>query len=126
MRNLGTLRTDYLEKEFGDIKTDEIILTDEREEHIRLRHPEDYDCFLNEGALTVTEPDIVIRDSSHAGTVFMIRKIENSNLNVVVRVALSCDNPNYKNSVMTAYRLREKNLAKLIKKSKENILYKKV
>ena len=126
MKNLGTLRTDYLERAFGKIITDEIILTDEREEHIRLRHPEDYDYFLKEGVLTVMEPDIVIRDSSHTGTVFMIRKIENSNLNVVVRVALSCDNPNYKNSVMTAYRLREKNLAKLIKKSQENILYKKV
>ena len=125
MRSIGTLRTDYLDKEFGKITTDEIIITEEREEHIKLRHPADYDIFLQFGSTVIMDTDIVIRDVSHEGTVFMIKRLEDSNLNVVVRIALSCDNPEYKNSVMTAYRLREKNLVKLIRKCCGNIIYKK-
>ena len=53
----------------------------------------------------------------------MIKHLENTNLNVVVRLALSTDTIGYKNSVMTFYRIRNKNLNRLINKNK--VLYKK-
>lgn len=123
IRRLGNIQTEYLEKEFGHIRTPEIIITDEREKHIRERHPEDYALFKDFGIEAVTNPDVVLRDMKNAGTVFMIRRLERSNLNVVVRVVLETDNPEYKNSIMTFYRLRERNLEKLIEKNK--LLYNK-
>ena len=38
---LGKLNTQPLESEFGKLKTDELIITNERIEHIKIRHPED-------------------------------------------------------------------------------------
>ncbi len=50
-------------------------------------------------------------------------------MNVVVRVALDTDEEGLKNSVMTFYRIRERNLKKLIAKNsiligKDSVLYK--
>ncbi|HJA65076.1 MAG TPA: hypothetical protein H9955_02065 [Candidatus Mediterraneibacter cottocaccae] len=59
----------------------------------------------------------------------MVRKLPDTNLNVVVRVALDTDEEGLKNSVMTFYRIRERNLKKLIAKNsiligKDSVLYK--
>lgn len=53
----------------------------------------------------------------------MVKKLPETNLNVVVRVVLETDDNNLKNSVMTFYRIRDKNLKKLIEKNR--LLYKK-
>lgn len=46
----------------------------------------------------------------------MVKKLPETNLNVVVRVVLETDDNKLKNSVMTFYRIRERNLKKLIEK----------
>ncbi len=65
---------------------------------------------------------MVIKDGKHKGTVFMIKKLPETNLNVVVRVVLGTDDDKLKNSIMTFYRIREKNLKKMMEKNK--VLYK--
>lgn len=129
IRSLGKVKKEVIEKEFGKIQTDEIIITNEREEHIKSRHPEDYELFQKYGAETVSSPDLMIRDGKNKGTVFMIKRLHGTNLNVVVRVALERDEKGLKNSVMTFYRLRERNLRKMIEKNsiligKDSVLYK--
>ena len=129
IRPLGKINIDVIEKEFGNIQTDEIIVTNERENHIKDRHPEDYELFQKYGSETVNNPDFIIRDGKNLGTVFMVRKLPDTNLNVVVRVALDTDEEGLKNSVMTFYRIRERNLKKLIAKNsiligKDSVLYK--
>ena len=119
---LGKINTQPLEKEFGSIQTDEIIITGERIEHIKIRHPEDYELFEKYSAETIKSPDVIIKDEKNPGTIFMVKKLLESNLNVVVRLVLKTDNPDLKNSVMTFYRIRNKNLYKLEKKNK--LLYK--
>lgn len=130
IRSLGKIKENIITKEFGQIQTDEIIVTEERKEHIKERHPEDFELFEKYGGKTVSDPDYIIRDGKHEGTVFMVMKLPNTNLNVVVRVALESDRSGLKNSVMTFYRIRERNLKKLIEKSaallgKDAVLYKK-
>ena len=51
----------------------------------------------------------------------MVKRLPETNLNVVVRLALETDEKGLKNSVMTFYRIRNSNLKKLRKKNK--ILY---
>lgn len=123
MQSLGNINTQVLEKEYGKIQTDEIIVTNERIEHIKERHPEDYYLFERYGHESVVSPDLIVKDIKHCGTVFMIKKLPETNLNVVVRVVLGTDDSKLKNSVMTFYRIREKNLKKLIEKNR--VLYKK-
>lgn len=120
---LGKVNKALLEKEFGEIQTDEIIITNERMDHIKQRHPEDYEFFEKFGIQSVTDPDLIIKDSKNEGTVFMIKKLLDTNLNVVARLALENDKPGFKNSVMTFYRIRERNLKKMIEKN--TLLYKK-
>lgn len=61
---------------FGEIQTDEVIIMDERREHIIEQHPQDYDLFLEYGVLTVTHPDIVIKDEKSVGTIFMVKNLQ--------------------------------------------------
>lgn len=122
-RSLGELNADYLEKRFGKLQTKELIIMDERLEHIRQRHPEDIELFEQYGAASALEPDIVVVDEKHEGTVFMIKRLPETNLNVVTRLALDIDDAGRKNSIMTFYRIRDKNLQKIVKKSE--VLYKK-
>lgn len=130
IRSLGSIKEDVISKEFGQIQTNEIIVTNEREANIKERHPEDFELFEKYGDKAVTDPDYIIRDGKHDGTVFMVMKLPNTNLNVVVRVALESESIGLKNSVMTFYRIRERNLKKLIEKNsvllgKDAVLYKK-
>lgn len=128
--SLGKIDLSLLKDEFGKIQTDEIIITEERINHIKMRHPEDYNLFNIYGAICVKDPDYIIKDGKHDGTIFMVKKLEDTNLNVVVRIALETDDKGIMNSVMTFYRIRERNLIKLIRKNssltdKDALLYKK-
>lgn len=119
---LGNLNSEYFSGEFGELQTSEIIVTAERLEHIRERHIADISLFEEYASSAVTKPDIVLKDMEHIGTVFMVKKLPDTNLNVVVRLALSTDTEGFKNSVMTFYRIREKNLKKL--EIRHKVLYK--
>ena len=128
--SLGKIDLSLLKDEFGKIQTDEIIITEERINHIKMRHPEDYSLFNIYGAICVKDPDYIIKDGKHDGTIFMVKKLEDTNLNVVARIALETDDKGIMNSVMTFYRIRERNLIKLIRKNssltgKDALLYKK-
>lgn len=120
---LGNINLSVLEKEFGKLQTSEIIITGERITHIKERHPTDYELFVTYGEQCVQDPDYIIRDSKNRNTVFMIKKLPDTNLNVVSKLALDTDKNGLKNSVMTFYRIRERNLQKL--KNKNAILYRK-
>ena len=120
-KKLGTLADTYLCQAFGLLQTDEVIITQEREYHIKTGHPEDYVWFEKFAETVIASPDYIIVDETHKGTIFMIKALENTNLNMIIRVALETDHPGYKNSVMTFYRIREKNLKKLIQKNR--VLY---
>lgn len=122
-RHLGNIDISILEKEFGRLQTNEIIVTDERIAHIKEKHSMDYDLFEKYGAECVQNPDYIVRDNKNKGTVFMVMKLPDTNLNVVSRLALDTDEKGLKNSVMTFYRIRKRNLKKLIEKN--TLLYKK-
>lgn len=124
IKKLGKINISQLEKEFGKIQTDEIIITSERIMHIKERHSQDYKLFEEYGEVCVQNPDLIIRDFKRKGTIFMIKRLSGTNLNVIVRVALETDKKGLKNSVMIFYRIRERNLKKLIEKN--GFLYKKV
>ena len=52
----------------------------------------------------------------------MIKHINNTNMNIVLKLAIFDDERHPKNSIMTAYKIRDKNVKKLENKNK--ILYK--
>lgn len=123
LKVLGEIDERALKMEFGALQTAEVIVTEERIKHIRERHPQDVELFELYGQGMIAEPDIIIKDMKNEGTVFMIKHLPDSNVNVVVRLALETEDEGLKNSVMTFYRIRTKNLVKLLKKNK--VIYRK-
>lgn len=73
---IGKLNTEFLEIEFGKLATNELILTDERDAHIKERHAQDYSLFHKCVYDVVNIPDVVLRDSKNQNTVFYIKYIE--------------------------------------------------
>ena len=114
---LGNLDPSPLISTFGHLQTTEVVVTDERIAHIKERHPEDYLLFEQYGRESILSPDILIQDIKNVGTVFAVKKLPDTNLKVVLRLVLDTDNPDIKNTVMTIYRIREKNLKKLMEKN---------
>ena len=114
---LGNLDPAPLVPVFGPLQTTEVIVTDERADHIRERHPEDYLLFERYAGELISSPDILLKDRKNAGTVFAVKKLPDTNLNVVIRLVLDTDDSSLKNSVMTFYRIRDKNLKKLMERN---------
>lgn len=75
IKQLGTIDISLLSETFGNIQTSEIIITNERLQHIYERHPEDYNLFKKYGQSSVQNPDIIIKDEKNQGTIFMVKKI---------------------------------------------------
>ena len=121
MQTIGKLNTSVLENEFGILQTNEVVLTEERKMHIKERHPLDYVYIEKYGADTVNNPDIIFKDNKHESTALLIKKLPNTNLNVVVRLAVGVDDKHPKNSIMTCHRVRDSFLNKMLKRHK--ILY---
>lgn len=104
--------------------TDEVILTNERYLHIIEGHKEDFMIYSNMLSQIIIEPNYILEDYKNQYTVMVIKKVENNNnINVIIRLAIEEDLIHNKNSIMTMYRIREKNLKKLMEKNK--VIYKK-
>ena len=99
-----------------------MIVTDERLEHIKHHHPQDLELFEEHVCDCITMPDLIITDSKNAGTVFMIKKLADTNLTVVLRLVLAHEERKLQNSIMTFWRIRNRNLKKLMNKGE--VLYK--
>lgn len=119
LKVLGEIDERALKVEFGTLQTVEVVVTEERVRHIRERHPQDVELFEAYGQETIAEPDMIVKDMKNDGTVFLIKYLPDCNINVVVRLALETEEKELKNSVMTFYRIRTKNLVKLLRKNKE-------
>jgi hypothetical protein len=119
---IGHIDIAPLQTVFGLLKSDEVVVTPERIVHIKEHHAEDYPLFEQYRTATIESPDLILQDTNHIGTIFAVKKLPETNLNIVIRLVLEKDDPSHKNSVMTFYRIREKNLIKLI--ARHPVLYK--
>lgn len=120
---IGTIKIERFKEISSNIITDEVILTPERLEHILKRHKEDWELYFDKMSDIIIEPDYILKDSKNKETAMVIKHIDNTNVNIIIRLAVVNDDIHCKNSIMTLYRIRDKNLKKLIEKNK--IVYKK-
>ena len=106
-----------------DIVTDEVVITNERIDHIKERHPNDYERFCGYIPEILKNPDFIIEDV-RPNSAIVLKKIEEQgeHFRLALRLITPQDNPEYKNSVITFMKIREKEWKRLIKNKK--ILYK--
>ena len=113
-----------LENEFGKLNGNEVILRDERLEHIKERHPEVVDILKNNYIEAVNNPDYVLKDSKNDNTIWNIKKIEEKNINIVIKLSVlkEKEHKRYLNSTITAHEIKNSRLNKYLEKQKQ--LYK--
>ena len=105
--NIGKIDKSKIGKYAEKIITDEVILTNERLQHI-----------LNNAKEIIEQPDYILEDIKNINTMMFIKHIQDTNINIIIRLAVENDDKHPKNSIMTFYRLRNSNLRKMINKNK--------
>lgn len=124
VHDLGRLDKEKYQRIAKDIATDEVIITDERIDHIRQRHPNDYERFQSYLPRIIADPDYIIADD-RPNTALVLKEVEEAGerFRLSLRLVTHSDNPDYKNSVITFLKIREKEWNRLIRN--KTILYKK-
>lgn len=106
-----------------DITTDEVIITDKQIDHIKNRHPNDYELF-NKYFEKIVEQPVYIIEANKPFTALILKEIQidNKKFKTVVRLATSNDTPSYKNSIITFMKIDDREWNRILKNKK--ILYK--
>jgi hypothetical protein len=115
---------DVVEKEFGELNTDKVILRDERIEHIKERHPEIVEIIKKYSKDIIENPDYILKDNKNIDTIWHIKEIDKNKINAVIKLSIKekQEHKGYLNSIITGYPITEKRLEKHLSKLK--ILYK--
>lgn len=105
-----------------DIKTDEVIITEKQIQHIKSRHPNDYERFSKYFKEIVENPDYII-EANKPNTALILKeiKIEQEKFKTVLRLITVNENIEYKNSIITFMKIDDKEWNRLLKN--KNILY---
>ena len=108
-----------------DIKTEDVIITDERIEHIKNKHPNDYEMYCFYMCESVLNPEYII-EANKANSALILKSFENQEnvmkFKTVVRLITSSDNSDFKNSVITFMKINDKEWDRLLRN--KSVLYK--
>ena len=106
-----------------NITTDEVIITDERIQHIKERHPNDYEKFWTYLKEIVEHPQYII-ESNKPKTALILNEFSDGaqQFKTVLRLITATDEPVYKNSIITFMKINDKEWKRMLKNKK--ILYK--
>lgn len=103
-----------IEDEFGKLANDDIVLTDERKEHIKERRKDDFDFVMNNIEKTINDYDYLLKDSDR--TVMFVKMIDEHYNNLAV--ILSLNDAEIANSIITGMKISDKNLKRFLKSRK--------
>lgn len=119
---IGKINIDIYKCVTEDIQTDEVVITSEQIEHIKERHPQDFERYHGFLSQIISEPDYIL-EANKPNTAFVLKKIVDNNRNyqLILRLKTSSDSPSYKNSVITFLKIEDKKVAKYLRNKK--ILY---
>ncbi len=106
----------------NDIVTDEVIITDNQIQHIRDRHPNDYERFSQYFHKIIEEPDYIL-EANKPNTAFILKSVQEqgANFQLILKLKTSNDPENYKNSIITFLKIDQKKWEKYLRNKK--ILY---
>ena len=123
MNFVGKIDREIYKCVMEDIVTDEVVITDERIAHIKERHPNDYERYCSYIPNIIAEPDYIVK-ANKPNTGVLLKEIQENNerFKLVLRLKIEKDPKDYKNSVISFWKIGEDTWNKIIKNKK--ILYK--
>lgn len=106
----------------ADIQTDEVVITDNQIEHIKERHPNDYERYFIYLKEIIENPDYIL-EANKPNTAFILKHINDNgkNYQLILRIKTSTDPEKYKNSVITFLKIDHRKWAKYLRN--KTILY---
>ena len=125
MHFVGKLNKEIFRCVSEDIRTDEVIITENQVNHIKERHPTVYEKFAFYFEEMINFPDYII-EALKPSTALILKQItlDGEMFKLVLRLATPGDNPEYKNSIITFMKIDDKEWNRLLRNKK--VLYKKV
>lgn len=107
-----------------DLVTDEVIITEQQILHIEEGHPGDFERLAEHIPWILQEPDYILR-GNRPHTALVLKQIETPEFEaeVILRLKVSSDPKEYKNSIITMWKISKKRFQRLLRQG--DTLYKK-
>ena len=120
---LGKIDKEIYQCVTDNITTDEVVITDNQIEHIKEKHPNDYERYYQYLTRIVQDPDYIL-EANKPHTALVLKRIEDNgkHYQLILRLHTSDDPKDYKNSVITFMKISEKRYNRYLRTKK--ILYK--
>lgn len=124
MHIVGKINKEIYKCITDDIVTEDVIITDNQIKHIRERHPNDYERFAEYFSEIIADPDYIL-EANRSNTAFVLKQIQHDGMKfqLILRLHTSLDSAEYKNSIITFFKIETKKWAKYLRNKK--ILYRK-
>lgn len=107
-----------------DIRTREVIITEERVRHIQERHPDDFERFCSYIPEMLRDPDYIIAANKAHTAVILKEFVGNGEkFKLILRLKTPDMPEDYRNSIISFWHIGETTWNKILKN--KNILYKK-
>ena len=131
LANLYETLGDLDPKKYGEpskLNTTKTIFMKERAEHVKERHPEVYELIQKHAESILKDPDATYQEVGRESTIWAVKNIDESadkSFQMVIKISQGSKNANRYNSVITAYRIKDRRIQDKEKKGKIKRLYKK-
>lgn len=100
------------------IKTDKLIITKERIEHINLRHPYAYKLYGHYIPIIIDDPDYILEDIENDNTLLYLKEINELHLQVIVKLQIE-ESQNKANSIITFWYMRARSYKQILNKNEK-------
>ena len=99
MQYIGKIDRTKFKLILKNITTRDVVLTERQIEHIKERHPNDFELYFKYIKEIIKDPDYIIRDAK-PNTGFLLKEFieENKHFQLIIRLHTIEDNNDYKNS----------------------------
>lgn len=123
MHTIGKIDTEKYRVVSEHIRTSDVIITEERIQHIKEHHPNDYERYVEMLNDMYRNPQYILEDPSPATAVILKEYSDTGEyFRMILRLATEDDDPTHKNSIITFMKINQRNFKKYIRNKK--ILYK--
>ncbi|HBC84890.1 MAG TPA: hypothetical protein DCZ30_05710 [Clostridiales bacterium] len=125
MNYIGKINKEILGEYRKKIITDRVIITNERIEHTKKRHLDDYERYIKYIPDVLYNPDYILEDRENKDTILMLKNIEKQEKKIqVVKLQTNLKEKEKSNSILTFWHIRDRSYRSTIKNNK--MIYKKL
>ena len=99
-----------------EIQSSDVVITDERIEHIKERHPQDYERFMRYIPQIIQEPDYIIASSKpHTAVILKMIEENGERFKAILRLKVEKDPSHYRHSIISFWRIGDATWKKILR-----------